>query len=82
MPNEGGNAPTIVPSFAYDDVPRAGAWRIGAFGCRARAGSRLSWPWGSTVACRRRAASMPGRARRGSRHRAELKNADERRYER
>jgi uncharacterized glyoxalase superfamily protein PhnB len=45
--NELWNAPAIVPSLAYDDVPKAVAWLERAFGFRERSEARLSWTGGS-----------------------------------
>lgn len=45
--NELWNAPTIVPSLAYEDVPTAVEWLGCAFGFRERTGVRLSWAGGS-----------------------------------
>ena len=41
------NAPDIVPSITYADVPRAVEWLQRAFGFRERTDARLSWPGGS-----------------------------------
>jgi uncharacterized glyoxalase superfamily protein PhnB len=41
------SSPGIVPSLAYEDVPRAVEWLGRAFGFRERPGARLSWPGGS-----------------------------------
>jgi len=40
------NAPDIVPSLVYADVPRAVAWLERVFGFRERAEARLTWPGG------------------------------------
>ncbi len=40
-------APTIVPSLAYDDVPRAVAWLERVFGFRERCDARLTWSGGA-----------------------------------
>jgi uncharacterized glyoxalase superfamily protein PhnB len=40
-------APTIVPSLAYDDVPRAIAWLERVFGLRERRDARLTWSGGA-----------------------------------
>jgi uncharacterized glyoxalase superfamily protein PhnB len=40
------SAPTIVPTLAYEDVPKAVEWLVGAFGFRERPGTRLSWSGG------------------------------------
>jgi uncharacterized glyoxalase superfamily protein PhnB len=42
-------APTIVPTLAYEDVATAVAWLIRVFGFRERAGSRLQWEGGATT---------------------------------
>lgn len=41
------NAPEIVPSITYDDVPRAAEWLGRVFGFRERKHARLSWPGGA-----------------------------------
>lgn len=41
------DAPTIVPTLAYEDVPAAVEWLARAFGFRERPGARLSWSGGS-----------------------------------
>ena len=38
--------PPVVPSLAYDDVPRAVEWLCHAFGFRERTNAGLSWPGG------------------------------------
>ena len=40
------NAPQLVPSLAYEDVPGAVEWLSRAFGFRERSGARLSWAGG------------------------------------
>ena len=45
--NELWTAPDIVPSLAYEDVPKAVEWLSRAFGFRERAGARLSWAGGA-----------------------------------
>jgi uncharacterized glyoxalase superfamily protein PhnB len=40
------NAPDIVPSITYADVPRAAEWLERVFGFRERADARLTWPGG------------------------------------
>jgi uncharacterized glyoxalase superfamily protein PhnB len=42
-------APTIVPTLAYEDVPTAVEWLTRVFGFRERAGSRLQWEGGATT---------------------------------
>jgi uncharacterized glyoxalase superfamily protein PhnB len=39
-------APDIVPSISYADVPRAVEWLVRVFGFRERAEARLTWPSG------------------------------------
>ena len=41
------DAPAIVPTLAYVDVPRAVEWLTRAFGFRERPGARLSWANGA-----------------------------------
>lgn len=41
------NAPDVVPSIGYTDVPRAVEWLERVFGFRERSGARLSWPGGA-----------------------------------
>jgi uncharacterized glyoxalase superfamily protein PhnB len=43
------SAPQVVPSLAYEDVPRAVEWLTRAFGFQERAGARLSWDGGTTT---------------------------------
>lgn len=45
--NELWSAPTIVPTLAYEDVPKAVEWLTRAFGFRERPGAGLLWPGGS-----------------------------------
>ena len=40
------DAPSIVPSIPYADVPRAAEWLERVFGFRERKHARLSWPGG------------------------------------
>jgi uncharacterized glyoxalase superfamily protein PhnB len=40
------NAPGLVPSLAFKDVPRAAEWLGRVFGFRERSEARLSWPGG------------------------------------
>lgn len=40
------NAPDIVPSIAYTDVPRAVEWLERVFGFRERTQARLTWAGG------------------------------------
>jgi uncharacterized glyoxalase superfamily protein PhnB len=40
------NAPDIVPSITYSDVPRSVEWLQRVFGFRERADARLTWPGG------------------------------------
>ena len=40
------DAPDIVPSICYTDVPRAVEWLVRVFGFRERAEARLTWPSG------------------------------------
>ncbi|HYC61654.1 MAG TPA: VOC family protein [Thermoanaerobaculia bacterium] len=40
------DAPSIVPSIPYSDVPRAAEWLERVFGFRERKHARLSWPGG------------------------------------
>ncbi len=40
-------APTVVPTLAYGDVPRAAAWLGRAFGFRERVDARLTWDGGA-----------------------------------
>jgi PhnB protein len=47
MANDRWQAPTIVPSLAYDDVPRAVAWLERVFGVRERRDARLTWAGGA-----------------------------------
>jgi uncharacterized glyoxalase superfamily protein PhnB len=44
--NEMWNAPDIVPSITYTDVPHAVEWLARVFGFREREEARLSWPGG------------------------------------
>lgn len=47
MTNDGmWNAPDIVPSITYSDVPRAVEWLGRVFGFRERVEARLTWPGG------------------------------------
>jgi uncharacterized glyoxalase superfamily protein PhnB len=46
MPEGMWNAPDVVPSITYSDVPRAVEWLQRVFGFRERAHARLSWPGG------------------------------------
>ena len=39
-------APDIVPSITYTDIPRAAEWLQRVFGFRERAKARLTWPGG------------------------------------
>ena len=41
------NAPDVVPSIPYEDVPRAVEWLQRVFGFRERSEARLSWPGGA-----------------------------------
>jgi uncharacterized glyoxalase superfamily protein PhnB len=41
------DAPDVVPSLTYTDVPRAVAWLERVFGFRERADARLTWPGGA-----------------------------------
>ncbi len=42
-------APDLVPSIPYRDVPHAAEWLARVFGFRERSNARLSWPgWGMT----------------------------------
>jgi len=43
------NAPDVVPSIAYSDLPRAVAWFERVFGFRERSHARLSWVDGGTT---------------------------------
>ena len=45
--NEMWDAPAIVPTLAYVDVPQAVEWLTRAFGFRERPGARLSWASGA-----------------------------------
>ena len=40
------NAPDLVPSLTYTDVPRAAEWLERVFGFRERRDARLTWPGG------------------------------------
>jgi uncharacterized glyoxalase superfamily protein PhnB len=40
------DAPDIVPSISYTDVPRAVEWLVRVFGFRERVEARLTWPGG------------------------------------
>ena len=40
------NAPDLVPSLTYTDVPRAAEWLERVFGFRERRDARLRWPGG------------------------------------
>jgi len=40
------DAPDIVPSISYTDVPRAVEWLVRVFGFRERVAARLTWPSG------------------------------------
>ena len=40
------DAPDIVPSITYADIPRAIEWLERVFGFRERARARLTWPGG------------------------------------
>ncbi|HWN11141.1 MAG TPA: VOC family protein [Pyrinomonadaceae bacterium] len=40
------NAPDLVPSITYSDLPRAIEWLERVFGFRERAEARLTWPGG------------------------------------
>ena len=40
------NAPDIVPTITYSDLPRAVEWFQRVFGFRERAEARLTWPGG------------------------------------
>ncbi len=44
--NELWNAPDLVPSITYLDLPRAIEWLVRVFGFRERADARLTWPGG------------------------------------
>jgi hypothetical protein len=44
--NEMWNAPDIVPTITYSDLPRAVEWLQCVFGFRERAETRLTWPGG------------------------------------
>jgi uncharacterized glyoxalase superfamily protein PhnB len=44
--NEMWDAPDIVPSITYADIPRAIEWLGRVFGFRERAAARLTWPGG------------------------------------
>lgn len=44
--NEMWNAPDIVPTITYSDLPRAVEWFQRVFGFRERAEARLTWPGG------------------------------------
>lgn len=44
--NEMWDAPDIVPSITYADLPRAIEWLVRVFGFRERAEARLTWPGG------------------------------------
>jgi len=44
--NEMWDAPDIVPSITYADIPRAIEWFERVFGFRERAAARLKWPGG------------------------------------
>ena len=44
--NEMWNAPDIVPTITYSDLPRAVEWLQHVFGFRERAEARLTWPGG------------------------------------
>lgn len=44
--NEMWDAPDIVPSITYTDIPRAIEWLERVFGFRERAEARLTWPGG------------------------------------
>ena len=41
------NAPDVVPSISYADVPRAIEWLVRVFAFRERAEARLTWPGGT-----------------------------------
>jgi uncharacterized glyoxalase superfamily protein PhnB len=44
--NEMWDAPEIVPSITYEDLPRAIEWLKRVFGFRERSEARLTWPGG------------------------------------
>jgi uncharacterized glyoxalase superfamily protein PhnB len=46
MPSEMWDAPDVVPSITYSDIPTAVEWLSRSFGFRERLDARLTWPGG------------------------------------